>query len=803
MCSLSNYCSSNINTNTIFEKFQNCVDFKAYMSPKNNQTSTTDKTIFNQTYSNITSILADVFASIEAGNSSNNDTKNLFLDLLRLVKLAKSHSKTELCFISICDLFKNCEFPLNIEYKTFESDALVAARLASLLTSYTFNEKLDDKVYLTKANIYSMLRLSITEYDNIYDSKITFFRTLNEERFMFHAIKDLNKKELEVKNFNLIMENTRNFQWYFKWLNDKKISNLSLTKWEYKIDDLKAGLDSDKIRMINQQLLANTADLNTIRYESDIQYDCSKGIWNKIVSVPFLNPNGDIRGVVSISISLNKFDLKQCGENPTDEIENENETIFKRSFLISRSRDPFYNTSKCDRATTVCQNQEGKGFVLDSYVCECKPGFYAPKRGENVSKALTCLKCAEGCDTCNDNSPCQTNVSIEFKRVALAINLFCILICSILLILIWYHMSLMALKTSSPKMLFMVLIGAIVSYSEIIPMYFQPNRWTCTTAQVFQLIGFLLAYGALVLKTWRECKLFYVRSVKTVKITDTSLMKRLGVIMLVGLSYLAAWALQKDHPRQEVPPALDPLGLKYETCTITEWNFISMAIQLAILLWGAVLSVQVRRASIAFKETKLITWAIFNEGVVCLAVISITVLLKNTKVSCYVPFTLNFVRIHLTITVMLLLLFSYKVYKIFLSRKKPFQSTQSSGIINNFAVSGKDGELKSTTASETETEKERELRIEILRLYRQIEEMRSLSMRIANPHLITKKSKFGYPTKKFKAKKTNFEAASKFENEQTVNPPAESIALLTPTDSSLLKKKTLIVIEEDSKSFTK
>ena len=41
-------------------------------------------------------------------------------------------------------------------------------------------------------------------------------------------------------------------------------------------------------------------------------------------------------------------------------------------------------------------------------------------------------------------------------------------------------------------------------------------------------------------------------------------------------------------------------------------------------MWGAVLSVQVRRASIAFKETKLITWAIFNEGVVCFAVISIT-----------------------------------------------------------------------------------------------------------------------------------------------------------------------------------
>jgi hypothetical protein len=72
----------------------------------------------------------------------------------------------------------------------------------------------------------------------------------------------------------------------------------------------------------------------------------------------------------------------------------------------------------------------------------------------------------------------------------------------------------------------MVLLGAIVSYCEvfidslfvkikilsssnysdvfqIIPMYFQPSYLTCTIAQVFQLEGFLLAYGALVLKTWR------------------------------------------------------------------------------------------------------------------------------------------------------------------------------------------------------------------------------------------------------------------------------------------------------------
>ena len=100
---------------------------------------------------------------------------------------------------------------------------------------------------------------------------------------------------MEVKNFNLIIENTKNFQWYFKWLNSKKITNVTRANWNYKLDDLKSGLDAEKTKLINQQIFSTTADLNSIRYESDIQYDCSKGIWNKIVSVPFLNTNGDIR----------------------------------------------------------------------------------------------------------------------------------------------------------------------------------------------------------------------------------------------------------------------------------------------------------------------------------------------------------------------------------------------------------------------------------------------------------------------------------------------------------------------------
>ncbi len=121
--------------------------------------------------------------------------------------------------------------------------------------------------------------------------------------------------------------------------------------------------------------------------------------------------------------------------------------------------------------------------------------------------------------------------------------------------------------------------------------------------------------------------------------------------------------------------------------------------------------------------------------------------------SVYVPYSMSFIRIHLAISVMLLLLFSYKIYTIILARKKPMQANQSQNLLNSFAVSGggKDADDRNGGGSNLndETDKERELKMEIHRLYRQLEEMRSLSMRIANPHLLTKKSRFiSYPTKR-------------------------------------------------------
>ncbi len=53
-------------------------------------------------------------------------------------------------------------------------------------------------------------------------------------------------------------------------------------------------------------------------------------------------------------------------------------------------------------------------------------------------------------------------------------------------------------------------------------------------------------------------------------------MKRLGIIMAAGTIFLVVWTLKRDDsPKQETRK--DTIGLKYETCTISEWNFVSMA----------------------------------------------------------------------------------------------------------------------------------------------------------------------------------------------------------------------------------
>jgi hypothetical protein len=53
-------------------------------------------------------------------------------------------------------------------------------------------------------------------------------------------------------------------------------------------------------------------------------------------------------------------------------------------------------------------------------------------------------------------------------------------------------------------------------------------------------------------------------------------MKRLGIIMAIGTVYLIIWSIRKVDSPKEIE-IYDTNNLMYKMCSITEWNFISMA----------------------------------------------------------------------------------------------------------------------------------------------------------------------------------------------------------------------------------
>ncbi|KAK3597891.1 hypothetical protein CHS0354_029475 [Potamilus streckersoni] len=147
-------------------------------------------------------------------------------------------------------------------------------------------------------------------------------------------------------------------------------------------------------------------------------FDCGGGdIWMVTYTSPIFfidrqNETPQFRGLAGIDIEMTNIDINQCDANPSSDQTDSNKM------------DMFRGTHKC-AATTKCVAKRGLGFRTGAYDCYCEDGYYFPHgnvdpkafNGTEVEKyfryqknldqtLFMCIKCAPGCDTCNDGSPC-------------------------------------------------------------------------------------------------------------------------------------------------------------------------------------------------------------------------------------------------------------------------------------------------------------------------------------------------------------------------------------------------------------
>jgi len=190
---LSRYCS--IGSQSEFRKeFNNCVlrkqDHPTVYNPENRKQIET-----RQKHEEVLKLLDKISVLLQGANITKYETKYLFLDMVHMIKILYDDNTMKLCMRGvICNLFKNCELPMEIEYKDWENDAMVAARIASLLTSWTASDAVLNTNYLTQIQLYSVLRSAVADYDSIYESKIVFMPNATSSRLAFSATKDISDK---------------------------------------------------------------------------------------------------------------------------------------------------------------------------------------------------------------------------------------------------------------------------------------------------------------------------------------------------------------------------------------------------------------------------------------------------------------------------------------------------------------------------------------------------------------------------------------------------------------------------------
>ncbi|CAL7942101.1 unnamed protein product [Xylocopa violacea] len=466
-------------------------------------------------------------------------------------------------------------------------------------------------------------------------------------------------------------------------------------------------------------------------------------------TVPFFGYVNDtyfFKGTSGIDIDLRRLDIDQCPLPPG-----------------STQLNIFAASDKCKKRTTECIAIPGLGFRRGSYRCICKRGFYYPETKStsryyngtvieeeyeklmmgdesqyDVDGVFECLPCAEGCESCEDDSPCVVSLN-WLMRTAILILECCVIAClPAVALFTWKYGNVKVVRAASPVLLRVIVLGAFFIYCTTIVMYPRPNVITCTVRVWLREIGFSLTYGALMLKTWRISVIFRVKSAKAVKITDGSLLKRLGIIVMIFSVFLSIRTLVAP-PVVIVARTAD--DLKAYLCRTDWWDHSFTTLEVMFLIWGIRLCIVVRKTPSEFNESRFISMAIYNEFLLSVF-LNVSMLFLQSPANPDLLYVIFFCHTQLTVTLLLCLIFGSKAYVVFRSGGK--EDSKHSGATGKFL--GKSGRPAGTSNQTNSislqqgnfTDESDGATEEFRRLINQLEVLKEKNVLLGNHHLVNK-----------------------------------------------------------------
>ncbi|XP_058122313.1 probable G-protein coupled receptor 158 [Anopheles ziemanni] len=426
----------------------------------------------------------------------------------------------------------------------------------------------------------------------------------------------------------------------------------------------------------------------------------------------------------------------------------------------------------CDRESTFCLLAElDVSKPRGKYTCVCRPGYYIPnesiqgfsseKNNDGNVGNFSCIPCPSACE-CDSAGSCSSpdeDFSTEtlMKATIGAILGACMLCCLVLALIVFRQRKCKTIATGMWTILETILFGILLLYLAVALHFLQASTVRCLLEPWCRELGFIICYGAIVLKLYRHLVEFRTRKAHRWVVRDLDLLRYLCAMIVAVLCYLAAFTAtsldflqyselvwQMDQPQSLVPGE----QVASNMCRPLRWDYVTEAGELLILGFGLQLAIASRNANTQFRERQFLVASILIEFLVS----STFYILRFWYLEEFNPSTLFlalFVRSQLTNTVTLGLIFLPKLWYQHkqvrslahdVSFRLPVdafkgahESTHHGGALGTYAgICMGDPEVGDVTISEMSPE---DIRAELKRLYTQLEYLKNKTLRQDNPHI--------------------------------------------------------------------
>jgi len=234
------------------------------------------------------------------------------------------------------------------------------------------------------------------------------------------------------------------------------------------------------------------------------------------------------------------------------------------------------------------------------------------------------------------------------------------------------------IQAARPPFLFMMSFASIIGISSIFVSSVQPSTVsTCTAVPFMEHFCLFLLLSLIYSKSWRIIKLFSMKTLKIIKITDSQLFSFIGIVMAVVIIIFIVWAIIDPFVPTPYFDSSDPY-LIYNVCE-TKYNIfqaIFYSLEGVLLIVGVVLAIKTRKVSyLQFNESDELAQIIYIISFVAAVILPLTFLIQKDQQNA--SYLLSSISVWLCSFVTILIIFLSKLSKM---KKMSNNSSSNSGV---------------------------------------------------------------------------------------------------------------------------